>query len=179
MPSLGRRASFAARRTRNRPRRRRIILHFGGSAGGDHAPVVQHGDVIGDGHHHVHVVLDQDDRDAAVRQQADQRLEVLDLAMREAGRRLVEQQQPRLERERPRDLEAALVAEGQIARLLGRVVGEADEIQQLARLRKERALFTSEPRQPQQRFGQRAAVVRVNPASTFSSTVICPNSSVF
>ena len=97
--------------------------------------------MVGDGHHHVDVMLDQDDRDAAVRQQADQRLQTLDLAMRQTRRRLVEQQQPWLERERARDLEPALVAERQIARLLRRVVGETDEVEQLARLRAERALL--------------------------------------
>ena len=114
-----------------------IVLNLGGRAGCNHAAVVEHGDVVGDGHHHVDVVLDQDDRDAAVREQADQRLETLDLAVREARGRLVEQQEPRLERERARDLEPALVAERQIARLLRRVVGEADEVEQLARLRAE------------------------------------------
>ena len=71
-----------------------------------------------------------------VGQQPDQRLEVLDLAVGQAGGGLVEQQQLGPQRERARDLEPPLVAERQVARLLVGIVGEADEIEQLARLRR-------------------------------------------
>ena len=55
------------------------------------------------------------------------------LALGEAGRRLVEQQQLRLGRERARDLDAALVAVGEGRRIaLPLVLGDADEAQALA-----------------------------------------------
>ena len=149
-------------------------------AGRDHAAIVEHGDVVGHGHHHLDVVLDQDHRDAAVGEQADQRLEVLDLAVGQARRRLVEQQQLRPQRQRARDLEPALVAERQVARLLLGIVGEADEVQQLARLREE-------ARAPRGRSAAAAAASRraccdsadgSRPARS-PARVIWPNSSVF
>ena len=48
-----------------------------------------------------------------------------------AGRRLVEQQQPRLRRERARHFEPALIAVGQVGGLRVALVGEAEEREQL------------------------------------------------
>ena len=48
------------------------------------------------------------------------------------GRRLVQQQHLRLQRERPGDLEPALVAVGQVAGVARRRAADADEVEQLA-----------------------------------------------
>ena len=118
-----------------------IGLHLGGGAVGDHLAVVEHRDAVGHGHDHVDMMLDQDDGHAAIGEAADQLHQVLDLAMRQAGGGLVEQQQLRPQRQRARDLEAPLVAEGQVARLLVGEVGEADEVEQPPRLGQRRALL--------------------------------------
>ena len=58
--------------------------------------VVEHDDVVGNLHHHRHVVLDQQDRGAVlVADGAQQRVELGALARVEAGRRLVEAEQHR------------------------------------------------------------------------------------
>ena len=67
-------------------------------------------------------------------------VERLRLARVHAGRRLVEQEEPGLRRERARDLEPALVAVGQAARQVVFLAAETDECQQLARPRRARAL---------------------------------------
>src|SRR5262245_13695631 len=66
----------------------RIVLHLRRAARRDHAAIVEDGDMIRHGHHHLHVMLDQDHGHAVVGEQPDQRLEVLDLTVREARRRL-------------------------------------------------------------------------------------------
>ena len=53
--------------------------------------------------------------------------QLLDVGRGQAGGRLVEQQQLRVERQRARDLEQPLLAVRQVARLLVREVGQADE----------------------------------------------------
>ena len=107
-------------------------------------------------------------------------LEVLDLPVGEPRRRLVEQEELRAKRQGPGDLEAALVAERQVLRLLLRVVGEADEVEQRPRLAEDASLLAHGARQPEERLEQRAPVAACESrTSTFSSTVIRPNSSVF
>ena len=80
--------------------------------------VVQHRDPVGDAHDHAHLVLDEQDGDAqVVAQPADEARHLGGLGGVHARGRLVEQQQPRLRGERPRDLESTLVAVGQVAGL--------------------------------------------------------------
>ena len=67
-----------------------------GRAFGDLAAEIEHDDLVGDRHHHRHVVFDEEDAQLElVPQRADQLAELVDLGMRETGRRLVEQQQTR------------------------------------------------------------------------------------
>ena len=73
----------------------RIGLDLRRSALGDLLAEVEHRHVVGDGHHHVHVVLDEEDGDASGLHPLDERVDLLDLARGEAGRRLVEEQQAR------------------------------------------------------------------------------------
>src|SRR5438093_1424989 len=71
----------------------------------DLAPV-QHGHLVGQVHHHAHVVLDQDDRHGAW-DVGDQLRHALALGRSKAGRWLVEQQHARTAGHRERQLELA------------------------------------------------------------------------
>ena len=84
-----------------------------------------------DGAHHM---LDDDDGEAAARQLADQRDSLVDLRRIEPRHHLVEQQQPRLRRQRPRHFKPALVDGREIARRRALARRQADEIDGLARL---------------------------------------------
>ena len=95
-----------------------IRLHFGRRAICNFTPVVQHRHAIGNTHHEVHVVLDQQHCNPFCADAADERIERLDLRSGEAGCRFVEHEQFRLGRERPRDLQQSLLAEGQAQRRL-------------------------------------------------------------
>ena len=79
-----------------------------------------------------------------------------------AGRRLVEQQQLRLQGQRPGDLEPALVA---VRKVLGELVvgaADADELEQLLGRVARLALLVALPGQPQDRRGNAALQVRVH-----------------
>ena len=86
-----------------------------GSTFGDLLAVVEHGDALGDAHHDLHVVFDQQDRQLQVvphrPHELRQRLGFLRV---HAGRRLVEQQQSRPGRQRPGDLHPPLVSVRQV-----------------------------------------------------------------
>jgi hypothetical protein len=69
------------------------------------------GHVVGDVHHEVHVVLDDEDREVElVAEVADEHAEVSDLLVVQASGRLVEQEQARLRDERAGELHALLRA---------------------------------------------------------------------
>ena len=93
----------------------RIGLHLGEGALGEHLAVVEHGDPVGERAHHVHVVLDDQQRHVA-RQRLQHAGHALGLLGRHAGGRLVEEQEPRPGRQRDADLELALLAVGEAAR---------------------------------------------------------------
>ncbi len=86
--------------------------------------VVEHDDVVGDAHHHAHVVLDQQQRTAGFADFAEQRRQFLALARIEPGGRLVEAQQHRIGAHGARDLQPPLRAIGQRA---GRIVGTRNQ----------------------------------------------------
>ena len=79
-----------------------------------HLAAREHGDVIGQRRHDRQVVLDHQHRPVG-RHLLDQRCDPLDVLVRHAGRRLVEQHHLRLERQRRRDLERALAPVRQLA----------------------------------------------------------------
>ena len=88
---------------------------------------------LGQLHHHLHVVLDDEDRQV-LGDAAHQRHGVVGLRRAHAGRRLVEAQQLRLGGERDADLEVALLAVREVG---GELVGlgfEADRLQHGLRL---------------------------------------------
>ena len=97
-----------------------------GRAVGDDLAEVQHADPIGEVEHHVHVVLDEEDRQPALARDppddVDGRRGVF---RRQALRRLVEQQKGGLLRHRHRDLEQTLIAVRQRGRRLVRPVEQA------------------------------------------------------
>ncbi len=95
---------------------------------GDLGAEIEHHDAVGEIHHKAHVVLDQQHRHAAVAQLAQQRREPLLLQMAQARGGLVEQQQQRIDAQRARDLDDALLAERQAARQLVDLVAEADAL---------------------------------------------------
>ena len=66
-----------------------------GVAFGDLLAEVEHGDPVGDAHHQLHDVLDQEDRDPAAAEAEDPLAELADLLGVHARGRLVEQQELR------------------------------------------------------------------------------------
>ncbi len=103
--------------------------------------VVEHEDAVTDLHHQLHVVFDQQDRGAVGADALEQLSEFHGLGRIHPGGRLVQCEQLRIGRERPRDLQAPLVAVGQAAR---RVVGarrDADVVEQFQRAALDRGLL--------------------------------------
>ena len=99
-----------------------------GRAFGDLGAEIEHHDAVGEIHDEAHVVLHQQHRHAAVAQLPQQGREPLLLHVPQAGGRLVEQQQHRIDAERARDLDDALLAERQAAGELVDLVAEADAL---------------------------------------------------
>ena len=92
-----------------------VLLDLGRLALRDDAALVEHGDPVGERQHLVDVVIDQDDRERAVKR-ADQVGDPPALVGREAGERLVEQEQLRARGEGDRDLEQPLIAVREVGR---------------------------------------------------------------
>src|SRR5438067_5097022 len=112
---------------------RRVVLHLARRAARDPAAEVEHVHAVGDTHHQLHVVLDQQDRQLEVlAHPADQRAELSDLLVVQASRRLVQEQQPRPRCERAGKLDAFLGAEGELARRPIGEGGQADIAEDLA-----------------------------------------------
>ncbi len=100
------------------------------------SPVVEDRDPFADSHDHLHVVLDEQDREIQlVAEMLDELGHLGRLAGVHAGGGLVQQQQLRLARQRARQLEPALVA---VRQVLGPVLlvapRQADELEELLRL---------------------------------------------
>ena len=97
-----------------------------GRAVGDLLAVVEHDDVVGDLHHHAHVVLDEEDRDLVLAaDEAEELVEFGRLARVEAGGRLVEAEEQRIGAHGAGDLQPSLGAIGQVGR---RIVGAVDQV---------------------------------------------------
>ena len=95
----------------------RIALHFRRRSFGDLHAVIEHGNLVGDAHHDLHVVLDQQDRQIEIlAHPVDEPGHLRRLVRVHAGRRFIQQQQLRLAGQRPRDLQAPLIAIGEILR---------------------------------------------------------------
>ena len=102
-----------------------IVAHVLGRAVRDLAAVLQDDHVVGDLHHHRHVVLDEQDRGAVLgADRAQEGLEIRRLARVEAGRRLVQAQHGGLAAHGARDLEPPL---GTVGKIAGRIIGALDQ----------------------------------------------------
>src|SRR5688572_14172832 len=108
-----------------------LRAHFLRRAFGDARAEVEHHHAAGERQQEAHVVLDQQHRDAALRDAADDAGQAVELGRREPRRRLVEQDDARLAGKRARDLEQAALAERQRADVGVAQPGEADEFDQL------------------------------------------------
>src|SRR5262245_44055209 len=130
---------------------------FGARALDDHAAVMEHGDALGEIEGGIHVMLDQHDRDLT--RDAGHELPDRDaLLAREAGERLVQQQQARPLCERHGHLHAAALAVGHLGDGARRQALEADQLENPARLFVEMAVTRQRPervptvaREPEQR----------------------------
>jgi hypothetical protein len=86
-----------------------VVPHLFACAFGDLLAFVHDDDTVGEAHHHIELVLNQQDRQSLGLQFGDQPLHFGRLGRVHAGRRLVEQQQTRLERQRARNLDTATI----------------------------------------------------------------------
>src|SRR4051812_18431956 len=103
-----------------------VVAYRLGRAVRDLDAVIEHDHVVGDLHHHRHVVLDEEDRDAVLLANGQKQLVQLQAFARvEAGGRLVEAKQRWVRAHGARDLEPALGPIGQVA---GRVVGPVEKV---------------------------------------------------
>src|SRR5215510_10086873 len=90
-----------------------VALDLGRAAGRVDPALVQAHDAVGHAHHHLHVVLDEEDGDAERADLSELRHEPSSLHRVHAGDRLVQQQEPRARSERDGDFEEALFAIGE------------------------------------------------------------------
>ena len=130
-------------------------------------------------HDEAHVVLDEEDRDAALLDLVDEVEELVGLLLVHAAGRLVEDEELRLGGEGASDLESPLVAVGQVLGEIAGAVEEADEAElKRARVTAARSSRTSQggrsmaPRSPER-------VRQCRPASAFSSEESCWKSRMF
>ena len=92
----------------------RIVLHLERGAFGDLAAEFHRHHVIGDLHHHRHVVLDEQDREIELPTDVGHGVaQLVDFGVRESGRRLVHEKKARSSGEGPGDLESLERAERQ------------------------------------------------------------------
>src|SRR5688500_8584829 len=92
----------------------RIVLDLRRRALGDLLAEVEDRDAVGDAHHELHHMLDEQDGHAAAAQLHDPVAQLRDLLAVHSRGRLVQQQEPRPGGERARQLEPALLAEREI-----------------------------------------------------------------
>src|SRR6476619_8654476 len=135
----------------------RMTANRGRVALGDDAAVVEHLDPIAQVHDQRDVVGDEHDRDRLlVTEPADQPQQLLGLDRVHAGVRLVEQEDPWLGRDRASDLQAALIAIGQMARQPVALLVQPEEGHQLARTVGQSPLLPTEARGREQRPDERS-----------------------
>ena len=86
-----------------------VAREGGGRLDADQAAVAQYRDPVGDAEDLVHPVADEHHSHALLAQRGDDREELLHFALRQRGRRLVHDQDARLQRERTGDLDQLLL----------------------------------------------------------------------
>src|SRR5688572_3528622 len=90
---------------------------------------MQHRDARDDIEHHVHVVLDEEDRERGI-EALEELGHLARLAGGQAGRRLVEQEQPRIARQAEHHFDLALLAVREVAHLKIALVPETGALQE-------------------------------------------------
>src|SRR6185437_15203831 len=128
----------------------RLVAHLLRRAVGDLLAELQRHHLVRYAHHQAHVMLDQQDAELELLADRDQqRGQLVHLAVVEAARRLVEQQQLRLANQRPRQLDPLLRAEGQRRhRHVGHIL-EVQQVQQAMKLLVRPTLLGPHDRQAQ------------------------------
>src|SRR5574338_372298 len=106
-----------------------IALDRRGRPLGDLLAEHEHHDVFAGAHHQAHVVLDEEDGDAARADPADEPHQLVGLLLVHPPGRLVEDEELRVGRQRPGDLQPALVAVRQVPGLLHGPARQADELE--------------------------------------------------
>lgn len=113
---------------------------------GDFLAIVKDHDPLGDVHHQLHVVLDEEDRQVKVLAHAAEKGgQFLCLPRVHAGRRLVEEKQPRPRGQGAGDLQPALGPVREVARRFVQDVLQADVFQQGVRFQERVLLFAPHP----------------------------------
>src|ERR1700742_5205948 len=111
----------------------RIALNVRRRALGDFLAEVEHRDAVADSHHQPHVVLDQQNRDAAALERSDGVEKRHALRHVHAGRRLVEQKHGRLGGQRAGDLQKTPLRIGQLRGVVVGAMGKANSFKSLSR----------------------------------------------
>ena len=145
----------------HQPRELRLRRACGGQRL-DLLAAAQHGDAVGDLQHLVELVADEDDRHALAHEVLEDAEELERLLRREHGGRLVEDEDVRAAVERLEDLDALLLADGDV---LDARVGIDREVERLGELL--HALVA-----PRRRSSRTPAVVGSCASTMFSATVI-------
>src|SRR5262249_15953974 len=142
----------------------RARLNLSRRALGDLLAVVQNGHPIGDLHDHAHVVLDQDDGEVEIGDEAAQQPhERACLALGHAGGRLVQQQELGLGGQRARQLEPPAVTIRKVARDDIRVGLKANAVEQAEGARRQLRLGPAEARVVREDVPQTERDARVHP----------------
>src|SRR5438067_13751240 len=110
---------------------RRVRANFGRQSIGDLRTEIEHHHAVREGQEKVHVVLDEQYRDAARGDAADDVGKTRAFGGRQPGGWLVEEDEARLAGERARDLEEPPLAEGERGHVGCRELAEADELHEL------------------------------------------------
>src|SRR5215472_4556740 len=129
---------------------------------GELASMLEHGHPIGYSHDQLHVVLDeQNGEPIVVAEASDQLHQLLCLRGVESARRLVEQEEPRLQRERARQLEPLLEPQGESSRVAARGIAESYASEESVCSRARPRLFSPDARQPERGRHHAATEARV------------------
>jgi len=111
---------------------RRFPHHGVRRAAGDDMALIEDQNVPGESHDYFHDMLDDDDGDAGLVDTAYQRNRLLQFGWREAGKRLIEQQQARLGCKHAGDLQSLAARRAERAgRLFGAQAGHFDDLARL------------------------------------------------
>jgi hypothetical protein len=120
-----------------------VTSHLCGGTLGDLLTVIEHRNSLRGLHDDLHVVLDQEDRDSTLEDGANE-IHQLDLLLgREPCGGLVEQKQLGIRGQGARNLEAPLLAVGEVASVILRLTFQPDQLEKLHRVIGDLSLLAS------------------------------------